>query len=1141
MQIRLIFLAIYALSNSVLLAQKPELRFPLHTSGGFSSLAFSADGKKILAATDTDVRIWDVNSGLMVQSTILGKGVIGAKYIPGHSGIMIHYTKAVYDLLFHWDGKSKEVQSAGDEGWIGFSANGTRGYYRLYNRLSAWDQDMDSFRDLEINIGYNSTYPSPIDDNTVYEVQNKYRNGEGTADTAHLTSITLEPKSKNLVTSTVGFIEDMYWVKNKQEALVQIRRTENDQTIQSFRLLNYSTGQWGQNVANIKSSKIDKVQVSADGSKVYILTKEWQQYLLDFNEKTIIQQISPVPVSKPDFEIPNSFYDKAFQYTEKGELLAVFPVSRQKAEVWSLWERKKLWELNFRTEEKEVFFDPSEQIAFSKDGQYLLHGNKQGQIHLMDSQSGAMVQTFISGKMHQLSNLGFAENYQLDVLTTDTSIWQFDLNKLSFASTASSTVFQKPIQHLKSPHYNDEETFSQDSTWKASWYNDPEIPQAMGINIQEVSSGKVIKVPPANERSMTKAACFSTDNSLVIMGTQDNIIRVARTADGTIQHTFQGHQAEILALAISKDNKIVASLSKDQSEIKLWDLTKGMELASIFLFDRGDYAVISPNGIFDASPGTMQNLYFTVEDEIIDLEQLKELYWVPNLLKKLLTGKAPREIRDVKDNALDEFYPSVTAEIEKDNLIINIEERKGGFGPLHLYINGTLVNKNLNRRQDSRLEVSLEKYGKHFYTGRPNSISLQSFNKKGWMKSRPIKLAPYTPGFPIRRDHKLAHLYAIVVGTSEYEGSQLDLSYAGKDAVSLHKALSIAGVELFKDRTDIRLFTTDQVPNASLPTKSNIQKAINEITSKAEPIDLVLMYFAGHRKAIEKQNNKSHFYYLTQSMRSFRQLENPQARDLDAISQEELTDWLSEMAAKKRVLILDACNSGELVNSLIEGRNFTESQLVALDRMKDRTGMYILAGSAADRKSFEASEFGQGLLTYSLLQGMQELSIKDPNDEVDILQLLMYAENQVPELAKNLGVTQKPKMYNQEGLSSFPIGIVKDPADIPLEKAKPFFMQPLLLQEGALIDPLELVPRLEDQFQKYIRKGADFTYRAIHTNKNGYSIRGMYTIQGKEVEINATLFRGIKEIGPLNKEKAPLDKLDELLEEIIIQAEELIE
>lgn len=575
-----------------------------------------------------------------------------------------------------------------------------------------------------------------------------------------------------------------------------------------------------------------------------------------------------------------------------------------------------------------------------------------------------------------------------------------------------------------------------------------------------------------------------------------------------LQKQIENPVAASKQISLDLDTAQFKLSSTDGTSIHLHKSGDSTILAKLLLYGQGEWVIATPSGLFDGSDNGKKALHFVNETEVIPLESYEARYWVPNLLQKLLSGLSPSEIRDVGALNLDELYPLIKARIEQDHLMIDIEKRAGGLGELNLYINGSIVQNDLNRQRKSHLKISLERYAKHYFTKQPNFISLQAFNQEGWLKSPVLELPAYTPGFPIQRDHKLAHFYAIIVGTSDYEGNQLDLSYAGKDAVSMHEALSIAGEQLFEDRMDIRLFTTDEIPKSGLPSKVNIKKAIDEITAKAEPIDLVLIYFAGHGKAIEEENSTPQFYYLTQSMRNFRQLEDPQARNLDAISQEELTDWLSEMGAKKKVMVLDACNSGQLVNSMIKDRAFSGSQIRALDRMRDRTGMYILAGSAADQESYEATPFGQGLLTYSLLQGMQELSIKDPNDEVDVLQLLMHAENQVPALAKSVGVVQKPKMYNQEGLSSFPIGIVNNPGAIPVAAVKPLLIQPLLLQEGELADPLDLVTQLEEHIHKLIRRGAHYTFQNIRKSELGYSIRGTYTIKGDAMVVKGYLRKG---------------------------------
>ena len=102
-----------------------------------------------------------------------------------------------------------------------------------------------------------------------------------------------------------------------------------------------------------------------------------------------------------------------------------------------------------------------------------------------------------------------------------------------------------------------------------------------------------------------------------------------------------------------------------------------------------------------------------------------------------------------------------------------------------------------------------------------------------------------------------------------------------------------------------------------------------------------------------------------------------------------------------------------------EGRSSVEIR--ALERMKDRTGMYVLAGSAADAVSYEASLYGQGLLTYSLLFGIKGAALRN-SEFVDIMTLFQYSANKVPELAKDIGGVQKPEIRIPHGGQSFDIG-----------------------------------------------------------------------------------------------------------------------
>src|SRR5206468_3678717 len=93
-----------------------------------------------------------------------------------------------------------------------------------------------------------------------------------------------------------------------------------------------------------------------------------------------------------------------------------------------------------------------------------------------------------------------------------------------------------------------------------------------------------------------------------------------------------------------------------------------------------------------------------------------------------------------------------------------------------------------------------------------------------------------------------------------------------------------------------------------------------------------------------------------------------------AISTEELDNWMRKIKAQKQLLILDACNSGQAVTNLQEligKREIPSDQKRALERLKDRTGTFILAASAANQSAYETSLYNQGLLTYSLLYGLK--------------------------------------------------------------------------------------------------------------------------------------------------------------------------
>jgi hypothetical protein len=309
-------------------------------------------------------------------------------------------------------------------------------------------------------------------------------------------------------------------------------------------------------------------------------------------------------------------------------------------------------------------------------------------------------------------------------------------------------------------------------------------------------------------------------------------------------------------------------------------------------------------------------------------------------------------------------------------------------------------------------------------------------------------------------------------------------------------------------KSNISAELAGSVPS-EISAKSNIKAAFDAFAQQAQPTDVLVLYFSGHGITYGEAE-KAQFYYLTKDIGTD-DLSDPEVRNKFTISSNELTDWIKNIAAQKQVLILDACNSGKIVETLsaIGQKDLNPSQVRALDRMKDRTGMFILTGSAANMVSYEASQYGQGLLTYSLLQGMSGLALADEK-RVDVMTLFQYSRDKVPELARSINGVQIPTLAFPLGGGSFDIGIVNDKVKIPLSQAKPVFIRNNFQDDDAFEDVLGLTDALEQYFRQQISKGAQskLIYVDVKEYENAYSMKGRYSIKDSDVEVRFKLFKG---------------------------------
>jgi hypothetical protein len=220
-------------------------------------------------------------------------------------------------------------------------------------------------------------------------------------------------------------------------------------------------------------------------------------------------------------------------------------------------------------------------------------------------------------------------------------------------------------------------------------------------------------------------------------------------------------------------------------------------------------------------------------------------------------------------------------------------------------------------------------------------------------------------------------------------------------------------------------------------------------------------------------------------------------------------------AVGKQVLVLDTCSAGRALDVLGERRAVSGDQVRALERVKDRNGLHLLAGAAADASSYEASRYGQGLLTYSLLLGMTGPGLK--GTELDALTWFGYAVDEVPELARGIGGVQKPLLSSPRGGASFPLGRMEpeDLAGLKLPKAMPLVLRSSIVDAETFDDALGLGGRVDEALRGATTRGEGpgSVFVDARQSEGAYRLAGGYRVEGEALSVSVNVFRGSDRVG----------------------------
>lgn len=653
------------------------------------------------------------------------------------------------------------------------------------------------------------------------------------------------------------------------------------------------------------------------------------------------------------------------------------------------------------------------------------------------------------------------------------------------------------------------------------------------------------------------AVGYSPDGKYFLFADDTGEIQIWRTYDNRRAGVLKAHRKAVLDLTFNPSGSRLFSSSEDKT-VRIWDVETQKELGRIINWDNGEWAVITPEGLFDASPTAMQQMYYVSPDpgndslEIIALEQLSVRFYEPGLLPRLIAPDAA-PIRVVTNLKNVKLFPLVKGRIEGDELKLELEERAGGIGRVSIFLNQKELEADVSPQLKKQGEVYKTAYDLTpyedflwFHPDSINRVSVEVTGEEGDLSSQRTSWVYEKHRLRARgseaegvgaawqgREGIDPRLFIISVGTSDYSGSELDLSYPDQDAAYMAKALYLTGKRLFgEDGVQAQCLTTakhtalEGLPvKWAYPTKSTVEDAFEAIAEAARPEDLVIAYFSGHGTALV-DGGDSEFFYLTHDIDEEAKVKDAATRRSYTISSAELTEWLKHIRAQKQALIIDACNSGAMVRNMTTGqKNLSTSQVRAYKRMRDRAGLFLLSGSTADKKSYESSKFGQGLLTYALLTGMRGegdvFYIDNDNAQfIDLMRLFNHARDQVPVLAESIREVQTPTLGFPRQVSSIYIGQFDNASEIPIGREKPVMLRPLFQGGDHFGDTRELNPEVEKVLRNEAQRGAraNWVFVDAYSYKTGYTLAGRYTEQGGQLQLKANLLRDGQVVHTFNLE-----------------------
>jgi len=1003
---------------------QPRLVLPIGHTSIITTAHFSADGKKVITTSaDHNAIVWDAASGLPLFSINDGgnnHGFNDAQFSPDGKNIVTcsddfsvniwNATTADPEIILRTGSGDFPVSAQ-------FSQDGKQ--IAVYSDKGMKIIDLDKATVIKEYKGNTNDLHLPEFRICTTNFFNNSVNGN---------SSKKNEKSDSILKSLKGNTADVMDIILSSFSADDPSGGKTIVTISTDSVVKLWNGSSG-NLLMKLNDKASLVEFSYDGKKIITIGQDFSARILDAKTGKLLVKLKG-----------HTNGNKDIQYSPDGK--KIFSVSYDNSiKVWNAENGNLLSVLNYTSQDDDT---PITYFQCSLDGKKLVIVTEAGKIHAFETDNGKALEEFSglrtdypviafspdlkkfitcpSGKIVLVWDVGTGKLISKLPLEND-SITSFefspacanDPNGGNFIVTLTEekgakiwfTETGKLLCSLNSPDINSIHFASVGKYIITSSFTD-------SIRIWDAKKGKPLyALPPGlHSTGLQSSIALSPNGKKAIITYIFNEEFEAYVFDVKKQHRpleLIGHTNDvfkgIFSPACKEDpegGKYIVTISADNT-IKKWETKTGNCICTFFALDSSDYFIQLPTGYYHCTPQASKLLHYVTKDiKSISFEQLdikynrpdKVLETIDNTDTAMISAYRNAYHKRIKKLGIDttsfqEGYSVpeadfadrdiIAGDVQNEILALHIQgiDNSNNLDRYNVWVNevpvygqrGINISKRNSNRLDETMSIQLSQG--------ENRIETSVTNVNGTESYRIPLLVNYIP-----LNKPKEKTYFIGIGINEFEDSVYDLHYSTKDIRDLVEKFKIKyGNDLIVDTLFNKNVSVSEV------------KALKEKLLHSNVNDKVIVSYSGHGIL-----SRTYDYYLSTYSVNF-----SDPRD-NGLPYEELENLLDSIPARKKLMLIDACHSGEIdkdefyqaaISNTTQDSNHVVSKGVILTNTSDgnnklglknsfelmqslfvnvgkSTGATIISAAAGTEFALEKGDLKNGVFTYCVMEAMDK-------------------------------------------------------------------------------------------------------------------------------------------------------------------------